>query len=147
MRKMIFIVLPLLMTSIVANAEHIVINEIMYNSTEADDVEYIELYNRSDSEIDMSGWYVLDDNDDHSPCNLEGILGAGEYIVIAGDYSDFTNKYPDVMNLNSNVFNQNNTGWSLGNGDDVVRLFDASGVLHDSVAYQDGGDWPRIPGW
>ncbi len=124
-------------------AEDIVINEIMYNSDGAD-VEFIELINVSTSSINLSGWAIIDDNDDHTPCQLSGTLAANAYIVVVGDKAAFSALYPDVTNVNPNDFDPNGTGWSLGNNGDTVRLLQ-NGAVHDSVAYNDGGDWPSNP--
>ena len=125
-----------------ANAtENLVINEIMYNSP-GTDVEFIELYNASDTEVNLTGWYILDNNDSHTPCNLEGTLAPDDYLVIVGDHGLFGGKYSGVVNVNPHAFDPNGTGWAFGNGGDAVRLFDDTGTLHDIVEYDDGGDWP-----
>ena len=125
----------------VHSTEKLVINEIMYNSP-GTDVEYIELYNASDTEVHLTGWTILDNNDSHTPCTLEGTLAPGGYFVIVGDHGLFGAKYPGVVNVNPNAFDPNGTGWAFGNGSDAVRLFDDTGTLHDIVEYEDGGDWP-----
>jgi len=122
----------------------IVINEIMYNSI-GNDVEFIELYNASATQYNLQNWYILDDNDSHSPCILNWTLNPGEYLIIAGDVAQFKQKYPSVTNVNPNAFDTGGAGWSLGNGGDVVRLFDNNKTLYDSVAYDDGGNWPTSP--
>jgi hypothetical protein len=119
----------------------VVINEIMYNSS-GTDVEYVELFNNSGTEINLTGWSLLDDNDSHSPCMLSGTLGSGQYFVVVGNFALFRVQYSGVTNVNPNDFDPNGTGWALSNAGEVVRLFDASGALHDSVAYNDGGAWP-----
>lgn len=126
------------------SASDIVINEIMYNNPGAD-VEFIELYNASGSDKDLTSWYILDDNDSHSHCVLNGILGAGEYMIIAGNKAQFQAKYPGVGNINANEFDSGDDAWSFGNGGDAVRLFTNTGALHDRVDYNDGGDWPGSP--
>ena len=118
----------------------IVINEIMYNSDGAD-VEFIELYNVSGTTQNLQNWYLLDDNDDHAHCLIDWTLNSGEYLVVAADISQFSSNYSGVSNINPNDFDNNGSGWSLGNGGDVVRLFDSSGNLHNRVDYNDGGTW------
>lgn len=142
-KKSILFLLILVIVSGYANGQ-LVINEIMYNS-DGPDVEFVELINISDSYMNLSGWYILDNNDIHDHCKLSGTLGPGEYLVVAGDLALFNARYTAVTNMNPNYFNPNDTGWSLGNGGDVIRLFDSSGTLHDSVAYNDGGNWPTSP--
>lgn len=122
-------------------ADDIVINEIMYNSP-GKDVEFIELYNSSTRVIDLQGWYILDDNDTHNPCYLEGSLEPQGFLIVPGDVSLFASNYPGASPVNSNDFESGADGWSLGNGGDVVRLFNSSNQLVDMVAYEDGNDWP-----
>ncbi len=125
-------------------ASDIVINEIMYNNP-GSDVEFIELFNNSNTSIDLQNWYILDDNDSHSPCTLQGTMAPGDYFIIAGDISLFQTKYPHVQNVNLNEYDSGANAWSLGNGGDAVRLFESTGTLHDIVTYSDGGDWPGSP--
>jgi hypothetical protein len=122
----------------------IVINEIMYNS-QSGDVEFIELYNNSDSSVNLQNWYLLDDNDDHSPCILQGTLDSGDYFIIAGSIARYQAKYPGSGPVNVNEYDSGDNAWSFGNGGDTVRLFNSSGQLHDIVEYSDGGDWPASP--
>ncbi len=143
-----FVVIVLICSAIIATSlwagSDIVINEIMYNSI-GNDVEFIELYNASQTTYNLQNWHILDDNDSHAPCYLSGSLKPGEYLVIVSDLSLFKQKYPTVTNINPNAFDTGGTGWSLGNGGDVVRLFDSNKTLYDIVAYSDGGDWPTSP--
>lgn len=146
MKKQIstYIIFSFLAFQITLAGNSIVINEIMYNS-DGTDVEFVELYNVSGTAQNLQNWYLLDDNDDHAHCIIDWTLDAGEYLVIAADMSQFTTKYAGVSNINPNVFDNNGNGWSLGNGGDMVRLFDNSGNLHNSVDYNDGGEWPGSP--
>jgi len=121
----------------------IVINEIMYNSIESPDVEYVELYNNGATAIDLSGWYLLDSDPLHGKCYLVGELQPGGYLVVAGFLSTFQAKYPGVTHLNANAFdNAAGTGFSLGNSGDSVRVFDDVGVAQDFAAYDDLAPWP-----
>jgi hypothetical protein len=143
MKTALTVLILFLMVFSLTAADKIIINEIMYNS-QGPDVEFIEIVNISGSTIDLSGWTVLDDNDVHTPCQLQGTLAANGYIVVVGDKAAFAASYPDVANINSNEYDPNGAGWSLGNGGDTVRLFE-NGAVHDSVAYNDGGSWPSNP--
>ena len=122
-------------------ASDIVINEIMYNSPD-EDVEFVELYNNSNTAVNVNNWYILDDNDDHDPCTLQGILDPGDYLIIAGDKTKFHAKYHGAITVNVNDYDTGNDAWALGNGGDSVRLYNSAGQLHDIVVYSDGGDWP-----
>ncbi len=119
----------------------IVINEIMYNppSSQGDDdfYEWIELYNNTTDTIDISGWYILDDQDSHTPYTFpaETKIFPNEYIIVAKDPASFSSFYniPDVYGGHS---------FNFGNSSDQVRLFESSGELHDIVIYFDNIPWP-----
>ena len=146
MKKLILIALLYINISVVPiwAGTDIVINEIMYNSS-GTDIEYVELYNNSQTAYNLQNWYILDDNDSHNHCVINWTLQPGEYLVIAGDVAQFQQKYPGVSQVNPNGFDTGGTGWALGNGGDAVRLFDNTKTLYDTVVYSDGGDWPTSP--
>ena len=125
----------------------IVINEIMYNSIESPDVEYIELYNNGTTAVDVNSWYVLDSDPLHDKCFLSGEMQPGAYLVVAGFLSTFQAKYPGVTGLNPNGFDSAivGRGWSLGNSGDSIRVFDDVGVVQDFTAYDDLAPWPTTP--
>jgi hypothetical protein len=132
-----------LVVAVSARAD-VVINEIMYNSIEPTDVEYIELYNSGPVAVDLTNWNLLDADPLHNRCYLVGTLQPGAYLVVAGFLSTFQAKYPGVTNVNPNPFDSATVGagWALGNGGDNVRLFDPVGVLMDFVNYDDVPPWP-----
>jgi len=119
----------------------VVINEINYNSADDFDPEdWIELYNNDDQEVDISGWIVKDDSDDHIfviPDNT--ILAQGEYLVLCVDTALFTSCFPDVDTYIGNL------DFGLGGGGDQVRLFNSAETLIDSVEYDDSDPWPTEP--
>ena len=125
----------------------IVINEIMYDTPGNPDVDYVEIYNAGAVEQNLSGWYLLDDGDDHDHCFLEGTLAPGGYLVIAGDLALFAAKYPGVTNVNPNPFQSpvENQGFFLGDGGDQARLFGPGSILMDLVTYNDTSPWPTAP--
>jgi hypothetical protein len=127
------------------DTDELVITEIMYNTPGSPDNEYVEIYNHTDVTVDLTGWYLLDDNDEHDPCMLVGSLAPGEVLVIAGDPTLFGTAYPEVENVNPNYFNVDDLGWALSNGGELVRLYNASPELVDHVEYDDEGDWPTEP--
>ncbi len=120
----------------------IVVSELMYNSI-GTDVEWIEMINHSESAVDLTGWYVTDDNETHTPMFLSGVMAPGEVMVLAGDEDLFTTQYPGVTNFFPVFFQTNPDGtWALGNGGDGVRIFNGAGELVYTMDYDDGGDWP-----
>ncbi|BDS05448.1 hypothetical protein NT6N_04880 [Oceaniferula spumae] len=94
--------------------------------------EWLELYNRSSSTIDLTGW-TLDGGIDYDfPSGTN--IPAGGYLVIAKDASALLSKHPAISVLG-------NYSGSLGNGGDVIRLEDANGNTADEVRYHDSGKW------
>ncbi|MBN2181939.1 MAG: lamin tail domain-containing protein [Sedimentisphaerales bacterium] len=121
------------------NPYDVVISEIMYhpfhavNHPENTGEEYIELYNRGFSTVNLSGWEFGSGVDFVFPDNL--IIGAGEYLVIASNIDVFTGKYPQVNNVIG--------GWEgqLSNSGEKIELRDNFGRIIDTVEYADEGDW------
>ncbi len=117
---------------------NIVINEIHYNQ---DDIlvsgDWVELYNNSDQDIDLSDWYFSDSDDTHKFVLPKGtVLKDKEYLVLVETGSDFTVSYPKVSNYIGNM------GFGLAGGGELIRLYNASGVLIDMVEYDDKDPWP-----
>jgi len=123
-----------------ADADYgIQINEIMYHPAhgvdEPEDVrqEYIELYNNSDTAVNLGGWRVSRGIAyDFQPGT---VLHPRQYLVVAADVAQFTSLYPDVTAVTG--------GWTgrLSNRGELITLVDASGNTVDEVAYCDEGDW------
>ncbi|MBM4365764.1 MAG: lamin tail domain-containing protein, partial [Deltaproteobacteria bacterium] len=95
--------------------DSVVIHEIMYHHPSTDE-EWIELYNRGEVAVDLSGWQIVDAVAYTFP---EGSsLAPGELLVV----SDFSGR--------------------LDNTSDRIVLLDASGNPADEVRYFDDGRWP-----
>ena len=116
----------------------IIINEINYNSFETFQSEdWIELYNRSTSDVDLSGWHLKDEEDAHDFVFPENtILHSNQYLVIAEDLIAFQSTYSNVLNLIGSF------SFGLSGGGDIIRLYDTDGSLIDYVAYDDASPWP-----
>ncbi len=114
----------------------IVINEIMYKSSEAAaSGDWIELYNYGKSQLDIAGWTIKDNNNGNSFTIAGGtIIEAGGYIVICRSPADFKSAYPGINNFIGE--------FSFGFGpEDAVRLFDSDGKLVDIVEYTSSPPW------
>ena len=117
-----------------------VINEINYNSSVVfDPADWVEVHNPGDSDFDLDGYELRDNNDAHQYFFPQGtIIPAHGYVVICQDLAAFQLLFPSVLAIGD-------LGFGLGGGGDSVRLFDAAGVLYDSVAYDDVAPWPTEP--
>lgn len=112
----------------------IVISELMVDPpTEHRDGEYIELFNKSGSTVDLSGWQFSEGVNFTFPVGTT--LGAGQYLVIAAN-ENFTT-YPNIIGQY--------TG-ELSNGGELLQLIDSWGNVCDEVHYHTGGHWPTLAG-
>jgi hypothetical protein len=116
----------------------VVINEIMYNPPESPDTEdWVELYNTTGAAIDLSGWILKDEEDDHAFTIPQGTeIDGVSFLVISRDLDAFNETYSNVDPLLGNM------DFGLAGGNDQVRLFDDSEVLIDIVSYDDESPWP-----
>jgi PKD repeat protein len=117
----------------------IVINEIMYNSP-GDDEEWIELYNNTSVAVDLSGWFIQDNNYNSIPIAIPGgtSLAAGDYYTIAVATNG---NFPFTPDLDGTT----QANWTLGNGFDDVNLFNLGRLHTDHVPYMDISPWPTGP--
>ena len=118
-----------------------VINEINYNSNDdhnSDD--WVELINPGEIEIDISNWILKDDDNSHGyTIPDETVIQPNNYLVLAKDMDLFSSSYPDISNVIGPF------DFSLSGGGDQVRIFDNTGILIDSVQYDDADPWPLEP--
>ncbi|MEM7384756.1 MAG: lamin tail domain-containing protein, partial [Verrucomicrobiota bacterium] len=126
--------------------EAIVINEIMYHhrpdfgeNGEIEefreiDEEWIELTNRSEAAVDLTGWEIRDGIRFDFPDGTS--LEPGAFLVVAKDAEALRAKYPDIAVLGD-------FSGSLNNNSDRIRLVDANNNTADEVTYLDGGAWDR----
>jgi len=118
----------------------IVINEINYNSFEDHDSgDWVELYNPTVDDIDISNWSFKDEDDSHVfviPDNT--ILDQDQYLVLVNDSTNFSQYYS-----NTNIIGNLNFGFS--GGGEILRIYDSGGSLVDTVLYDDSDPWPSDP--
>lgn len=130
----------------------VVINEIMYDPVSGeDDDQYVELYNRSGSAVDVGRWSVTDGI--HYTIPLGTILPADGYLVIARNAARLLTNYPALTGANT----LGDFGGRLSHGGDHIALAmpdevvgtNAAGqvvtntihIVVDDVAYGTGGRW------
>ena len=123
-----------------AQAVHaVVINEINYNApTDADSRDWIELYNAGTDDADLTGWKYSDEDDTHVFTFPDGtVLKSGAYLVVAQEIARFAAIHPGVSNVVGDA------DFGLAGGGELVRIFDASGAIADSLTYDDKAPWPE----
>ncbi|MDB4265154.1 lamin tail domain-containing protein [bacterium] len=116
----------------------VVINEIFYHAyperepfIEREE-EWLELYNRSASPVDLSGWKIDGGIEFDFPFGT--MLPAGGYLVIAEDETALSAKYPGITIIGD-------YSGRLGNGGDLIVLEDGNGNPADEVQYFESGSW------
>jgi len=114
----------------------IIITEISYNGPESgsDSTEFIELYNKTSSSINMNG-YQFTSGVIYTFPNVS--IAANGYLVIAVDSAAIFN----VFGATARQW----TGGGLSNGGEPIALKDGSGNLIDSLRYDDASPWPTSP--
>ena len=103
-------------------------------------LEFIEILNTGSETIDLSGMQLADFAATPYVFPAATSLGGGEYMVVARDSAAFTAYYGPGINLAVGDFSG-----SLSNGGETVGLYTSSGVLIQSVAYDDDVPWPTTP--
>ncbi|MFO1475344.1 MAG: lamin tail domain-containing protein [Verrucomicrobiota bacterium] len=116
-----------------AQTPDVVINEIDYAAGDAGNpAEFIELYNNSTNNVDLSGWKFDAGIDFTFPAATT--LAAHGYLVVSGNPAAFATRW-GFSPLGPWTGKLNNDG-------EQVRLRDAGGNTVDSVTYGAGFPWP-----
>ncbi len=123
--------------SSLVKAQSIAFSELNFNSdSTTTSGDWVELYNYGSTSLDISGWYLKDDDDLHLfqlPSNT--VLQAGARLVLINDSTKFSQEYPFVNNyLGTFTF-------KFGNDGDQVRLFDNNGSIKLFMQYADSTPW------
>ena len=102
--------------------------------------DWVELYNPTNESITIGLWKFKDRNDTHVFIIPENqVLESGAYLVLCKDSLAFNDNFPNVSNFIGEF------DFGLNGGGELVRLFDAEGLLVDEVNYDDSSPWPLEP--
>ncbi|MCK5598919.1 lamin tail domain-containing protein [bacterium] len=132
----VLLILPLAIHS--ASSGDVVISELSWSGTIAQSgYEWIELYNPTGSDIDLTGWYIWDSGGiivDLTTANTTTI-GSGAYYLI--EYRSTTEPVKQaIADIGSD---SEDLGYSkLSNDGENLRLYDSSANLIDQVDCSDG---------
>ncbi len=114
----------------------IVINEIMY-APDSPEPEWVEIYNKSNKNINLAGYKISDNFDTVSVINDSLLFHPGEFFVISAD-SSIRNFY----NFNSGFTSANLP--TLNNYDDKIIILDSLNRVIDSLHYFDSWHNPNF---
>ena len=122
----------------------IVINEILYRRLTGDAPEFVELYNQSDNNFDLSNWSFADaSNSTILPSGTQ--IRSGEYLILT-DTENFTAAKARTTNMVNGEAVYLPGFPSLNDDDDIVVIKNETGLVIDSLNYKHtwGGDSPGV---
>ncbi|MCP9290813.1 lamin tail domain-containing protein [Gracilimonas sediminicola] len=124
----------------------VIINEILYRRASAESAEFVELYNRTGNNFNLTGWTFSDATG--SATIPEGtIIKSNEYVVLT-DSEDFaTGSGSALAKAIANGKVVYLSGFpSLNDDEDAVVIKDENGMIVDSLFYKEtwGGNEPGI---
>jgi len=121
--------------------DSLVINEINYNSADNFDTEdWVEFYNPNDYPLDISMWEFKDEDDSHIfEFPVGTIIDANGYLVLSRDTAAFHTFFPEVENVIGDM------DFGLNSAGELIRLYDSTGALVDTVHFDNEDPWPTAP--
>lgn len=117
----------------------VVINEFSYDDGSTDNLEFVELYNRSGAPVDISGWSVINPDATGPTYGGTGATGVDQTYVIPASTilapgASWLMGPATIAGVNQ-VIGVNNL---FENDNEAIELRDANNVIVDSVAYELG---------
>jgi len=126
--------------------DELVVSEVLYHAPPVvapdgtigeDDLEWIELHNRSAAPVDASGYQLVDAIAYEVPAGTT--IPADGYLVVTNDLAAMRAAYPDLAAIVVGNF-----AGGLADRGDRIELRDACANSVDVVTYRDGGGWPAL---
>jgi len=120
---------------------NVVINEINYSSApDFNPGDWVELYNVDNTPVNLSNWVFKDSADNHVFMIPGGTtLPAHGYLVLCDSLAGFNALFPTVTTCLGNL------GFGLSSGGELVRLYNNTGIIIDSLTYGVTAPWPIEP--
>ncbi len=114
------------------NFGDVIINEIMFDPND-DNSEFIEIYNTSNENINLSGWKISDEEDELIFLGFKPLeIKANSYFVIAADSLIFN--YYSWLDDDLSILNRNSL--NLANSGKKIYLKDLRNNIIDSINYK-----------
>ncbi len=76
-----------------ADSLDVVINEVLFNPKD-DGVDFVEIYNRSDKNINLKGWNIIREENAYPISNADHMIHPGEFLAITPDKNRLIQDYP-----------------------------------------------------
>lgn len=125
---------------------HVLINEVMYNptvETSRPQREWFELYNPTNSPVDLYG-YVVEDNAHRMGINAHLILLPGEYAIICNNSTAFREDYPQFVGKLLEQVNGASTETDGPNDHGNLVPVPYSQLPHEDLYLNNEGDWIKL---
>ena len=111
-------------------AADLVISEFLARADDDGSTDWIELYNPTDTDIDLQGWHLTDDADALEKWQFPAVtIGAGDFLVVSASGLDDASDPSDL-----------HTNFKLSTDGEYLALVCADG---DTVSYDFGSSYPR----
>jgi spore coat protein CotH len=128
----------LLASTVWGGDKDVVINEVMYHPPGGyESGQYVELYNRGRTTVNLSGWKFTKGIKFTFPQNTE--IKAGGFAIIAKDRSAFGEQHGRNIPV-LGIFDG-----KIGHGGEKIELINAAGEVVESFKFSDSPPWPTGP--
>ena len=128
----------------ITNAQGVFITEIADPFNVENGGRFVELYNNTDADVDLSGWalrrWTNADTDPQADKALQGTIPAGGFFIITNSASNFEITY--YIEADQDI---GTGGPADGNGDDDLALINANGEVVDFYGEYGGVDNSGTP--
>lgn len=116
----------------------ILVSEFNYNSEPSvSSGDWIEIYNGGADAVELTDWYLKDDDHDHKfDFPSSKLIQPGEYLAVAADTEKFKAQHPLVYNWVGPL------SFGLSSSGDQIRLFTPLDELAESISYTNSQPWP-----
>ena len=130
----------------VPEADHPIVSEVCCSSPGGD---WIELYNPSASELDLTGYYLLDGEFNYSPLMPGTFIGPGGFLIVCRDGVSFSEENPGVSSYVEAL------DFGLSSDIDGITLVSNTGLTVQVMMWSPCEGWPfednsvialRLPG-
>ncbi|MDF1543548.1 MAG: lamin tail domain-containing protein [bacterium] len=114
----------------------LILNELLANPTDGQTSEWVELFNRSGSSIELNDWSLGDPGRQTAVTFSSRTVGPGEYAVVAEDSTEFLR-----FNSRPGILLQPSSWVTLKNETDTVLLFGLYNIEADRLVYDSTFDY------